>query len=87
MGGGVGFRFHVFTLLDGKKTKNLSKPKNQLLQQKHVPRALKISPSSLLSCSMTLRPVTEGLRGGGWSQAAWSTGDSPFKGGSTCLPA
>lgn len=56
MGGDVGFRFHVFTLLGGKKKhkKPFPNQKTQLLQQKqHVLRALKISPSSLPSCSAT----------------------------------
>jgi hypothetical protein len=43
---GVGFRFHVFTLLSGKKKKHLSKPKNQLLQQKKTcPESLENFPS------------------------------------------
>lgn len=52
MGGLVsGFMFSHYWV----EKKTLSKPKKkQLLQQKeHVPRALKISPSSLLSCSAT----------------------------------
>lgn len=59
---GVGFRFHVFTLLGGKK--HLSKPKKQLLQQKrHVPRALKISPSYALRQAPQTR--TGGVKGRG----------------------
>lgn len=58
--------------------KNLSKPKNQLLQQKQlVPRALKISPSSLLSCSAA-EPRDGGVKGRGWSQSS-SVGAAPLE--------
>lgn len=54
--GGCWFQVSCFHITGWKKKtqKTLSKRKNQLLQQKqHVLRALKISPSSLPSCSAT----------------------------------
>ena len=63
--------------MEKKKEKNLSKPKNQLLQQKHVPRALKISPSSQLLSDIEAsdRGVErKGLEPGcveHWGQSLW----------------
>lgn len=78
-----GFRFSHYEV----EKKPFPNQKTSFYSRNDMSREHRKFPHSLSAAAQQQRPVPEGLRGGGWSQAEKRFGDSPFGGGSTCLPA
>lgn len=83
------FQVSCFHITGWKKNPFQTKKKTASTAERACPESTEnfpILPPQLL-CHRPDRPVLEGFGGGGWSQAEQSVGDSPFGGGSACLPA